>query len=110
MTRIDLEYEFENDSGFINWVYSPSEYDIKDALVDIITDKFNIKDDAGVEAIEKICYQDEYLAYRIAAYYDEELTEYFKKMAKQDFEDNYILEEPDEWDAFDVYWKEKDFI
>lgn len=103
MTAINFDYEFEFDNVKRNWTYSPRNNDIKTALVEIIIDKFNIKDDAGCDTIEKMCFQDDGLAYRLAMYYEEELTEYFKNDAKNDFEEYYEPEEPDEWDEVDIY-------
>lgn len=103
MTRIRLTYYFDNNE----WNYEPFDDDVQDALIDIIKEKFNIKEEDSIDAVAKICCQDEDLTYKLAMYYEEEITEYFKKKAHNDYKENYEPEEPDEWDEVDRYLDEK---
>lgn len=107
MTRIYYDYEFDFENCLRSWQYEPNKNSLKDALIEIILEKFDINDDGGIEAINKLCYRNDDLTYELARYYEPELTEYFKDIAKEDFEDNYIPPDYTEWDEWDAEYNRR---
>lgn len=104
MRNVIFEYDFVSDyDECVTWQYAPREDDLKDAIVDVLIEKFGITEDAGVEAIQKLCYRDDDLAWKLAIYYEDELKVALKSDAKRDFDNNYEPREYDEWDEVDIY-------